>query len=90
MVHSCAKMDPSKIGVAMCRLTEQRAGRMMDFGQLLHGCVGMLREHYGDCWLEHVAVLNPAVIEKLDLLTLQRYPDVMVIPLRPGIVLSTF
>lgn len=54
---------------------------MLDFGQVLHGLVGVVRKHYGPGWPEHVAVLNPSVIERMDLLALQKYPKLIMVPL---------
>lgn len=55
---------------------------MTDLGQVMHGLVHEVRRHYGMFWPERVAVLNPEVLERLDLVKLQGYPDLLLFPVQ--------
>ena len=55
------------------------SGKMTDWGHILHGTARVLRRHLGRSWPEHVAVLDLDVLEHLQLLKLQGYPDIMIV-----------
>lgn len=53
----------------------------MHYGQIHHGLAGEMRRYYGPEWPEHAAILNPRVLEDLELVKLQGYPRLMLFPL---------
>ena len=61
------------------------AGEMTDMGQITHGMVSEVRHHYGPSWPEHVAILNPEVLSRLDLLKMQGYPKLIFVPVQPDL-----
>ena len=62
----------------MHRLSTEKC---LTLGKFCTALVGVVRKHYGPGWPEHVAVLNPSVIERMDLLALQKYPKLIMVPL---------
>ena len=54
-------------------------GQKAHYGQVLHGLVKLLRKQYGSGWAEFVAIIDPAVLERVDLPKLLGYPPLMLI-----------